>query len=86
MKVKRLTQVINPQGERTSYSYDAAGRRTLKKLANGSRTSFSYNAASRITSMAEGWLMTSMVSTACTHTARHTRPINKALNWYFRQR
>ncbi len=50
--MQRLTQVINPQGERTSYSYDAAGRRTVKKLANGSRTSFSYNAANRITSVA----------------------------------
>jgi YD repeat-containing protein len=35
--VNRITQVQNPQGDRTSFSYDDAGRRILKKLANGTR-------------------------------------------------
>ena len=35
--VNRISQVQNPQGDRTSYSYDDAGRRTLKRMANGTR-------------------------------------------------
>jgi len=34
--------------ERTSFTHDAAGRRTLKKLANGTRASFTYDAADRL--------------------------------------
>ena len=32
--VNRISQVQNPQGDRTSYRYD---RRTLKKMASGTR-------------------------------------------------
>ena len=43
--VNRITQVINPQWDRTTYGYDPAGRRSVKKLANGTRASFTYHAA-----------------------------------------
>jgi len=33
----RIAWLENPWNERTSFSCDAAGRRTLKKLANGTR-------------------------------------------------
>jgi YD repeat-containing protein len=49
--VNRITQVQNPQGDRTSYSYDDAGRRTLKKMSNGTRASFSYDAAGNLTKL-----------------------------------
>ena len=38
----------NPAGDRTSFSYDAAGRRTAEMLANGTRGSYTYDAASRL--------------------------------------
>jgi uncharacterized protein RhaS with RHS repeats len=41
--------LINPQGSRTTFGYDAADRRTVKKLGNTARTSFSYDSADRLT-------------------------------------
>ncbi|MEW4489961.1 hypothetical protein AB1L42_17895 [Thalassoglobus sp. JC818] len=47
------TLIVNPDGGgRTTYAYDSAGRRTVKKLANGTRASFTYDAASRLTTLA----------------------------------
>jgi YD repeat-containing protein len=43
--------VQNPQGDRTSYSYDPAGRRTVKEMANGTRASFSYDPAGNVTKL-----------------------------------
>jgi YD repeat-containing protein len=40
--------LVNPQGDRTTFSYDAAGRRTLTELTNGTRASYTYDAASRV--------------------------------------
>ena len=45
----RMTSLVNPDGERTSYAYDSAGRRTVKRLANDTRTSFVYDAAGQNT-------------------------------------
>lgn len=47
----RIAWLQNPRNERTGFSNDAAGRRTLKTLANGSRACFTRDAAdgSRVT-------------------------------------
>jgi YD repeat-containing protein len=45
----RIAWLQNPWNERTSFTHDAAGRRTLKKLANGTRASFTYDGADRLT-------------------------------------
>jgi YD repeat-containing protein len=42
---------VNPQSDRSSFSYDAGGRRTLKELANGTRASMTYDAASQVTQL-----------------------------------
>jgi YD repeat-containing protein len=44
-----LLRVVNTEALPVTYSYDAANRKTVKRLANGARTSFSYDAADRIT-------------------------------------
>lgn len=36
----RPTRVVNPQGDRTTTAYDAAGRQALLLHANGARTKF----------------------------------------------
>ena len=48
----QLTEVQNPQNDRTSFSYDAIGRRTLKLLANGTKATFLYDAAGQVTRVA----------------------------------
>jgi len=45
----RIAWLENPWNERTSFTHDAAGRRTLKKLSNGTRASFPYDGADRVT-------------------------------------
>src|SRR6516165_1505960 len=44
----RITSVLNPEGYRTSYSYDSASRRAFKYLANGLRASFTYDSANQL--------------------------------------
>jgi len=41
--------VLKPFSERTTYSYDDAGRRTVQRNANGTRVSMAYDAASQAT-------------------------------------
>ncbi|MEQ9586380.1 MAG: RHS repeat domain-containing protein [Parvibaculaceae bacterium] len=41
----QITLLHNAFDERTSFAYDNAGRRTVKKLANGTRISYTYDAA-----------------------------------------
>ena len=48
-----MTLIRNAIGERTTFVYDAAGRRTLKKLHWGQRTSFSYDDANNLTRVAD---------------------------------
>src|SRR5262249_48791312 len=43
----RMDYLVNPQGDRTTFTYDEANRIKLKQLANGARTSFTYDAAGR---------------------------------------
>jgi len=51
LRAFRQRRLENPWNERTSFTHDAAGRRTLKKLANGSRASFTYDSADRLTNL-----------------------------------
>jgi len=44
-----MSLLLNPQGDRTTFAYDAAGRRTVNRLANGSRASFTYDNVDQIT-------------------------------------
>jgi len=37
LRAFRQRRLENPWNERTSFTHEAAGRRTLKKLANGTR-------------------------------------------------
>src|SRR3990172_2030038 len=43
-----INRLSNPQGDCTTFSYDADGRRIRKELANGSRASYSYDLASQV--------------------------------------
>ena len=49
----RLIWESNPLSERTTFQYDAADRRTVKRLDNGTRTSFSYDAANQTTHVSQ---------------------------------
>ena len=45
----QIQALENPWNERTTFSYDNAGRRTVKKLANGTRASMTYDDANELT-------------------------------------
>ena len=45
----RMTLLVNPDGERTSYAYDSAGRRITQVEADGTRVTNTYDAASQLT-------------------------------------
>jgi len=44
----RLTNLTNPQGEVTSFTFDAAGQNTVKDLDNGTRAAMSFDAAGNL--------------------------------------
>ena len=45
----QLQVVVNPESERTTLTYDEAGRLTRRQLANGTLASLSYDAANQLT-------------------------------------
>jgi len=48
---QQLMAVVNPENNRTTFNYDAAGRKIWKKLANGSRESLTYNSVGQVTDL-----------------------------------
>ena len=46
-----ISHLVNPQGDRTTISYDAAGRPTLTELGNATRASYTYEDASQVTQL-----------------------------------
>ena len=48
----RCRAVINPQGDRTSWSFKSRGQTILQRLANGSRVSSAYDADQRLIRLA----------------------------------
>jgi YD repeat-containing protein len=47
MRDGRIWKVTNPEGGITTYAYDAANRRTVKRLSSGLRTSCTYDSANQ---------------------------------------
>lgn len=45
--VSRVTRVIDPLNNRTTYAYDAAGRLSVRRDARGNRTTYTYDLAGR---------------------------------------
>ena len=45
---EQIDHLLNPQGDRTTFSYDVDGRRTRRELADGTRASYTYDVASRL--------------------------------------
>ena len=63
----RCRAVINPQNERTSWSFDALGQTIVHKLPNGWRASYSFDNANRLPRLAnltsDGTTMSSFLDT-----------------------
>jgi YD repeat-containing protein len=49
---KRIARLVNPEGNITSWSYDAASRVTAYRMANGTRASYTCDKADRVLCLA----------------------------------
>lgn len=69
-----ISQVINPQLERTTFGYDLAGREIAKYLANFARASTTYDAANRVSRLAN---VRSDGTTICSFSYKYDNSINR---------